>query len=60
MHYCKTPVEADKIAKQWLAIGEEWNVFSINTIQVPIRELERVQCSMLRNCKSYLKIEGRV
>jgi hypothetical protein len=42
-------------------IGEDWNVTSVNTIQVPKkRELERAWCSMLKNFKSSLKINGRV
>jgi hypothetical protein len=42
-------------------IGEDWNVSSVNTIQVPKRKIIGILwCIMLKNFKSSIKIKGRV
>jgi hypothetical protein len=43
-------------------IGEDWNVSSVNNIQVLERKKKRIGmcwCSMLKNFKGWLKINGR-
>jgi hypothetical protein len=42
-------------------IGEDWNVSSVNTIQVPKRKRIGMclGCSMLKNFKSSIKSKGR-
>jgi hypothetical protein len=41
--------------------GEDWNVSSVNTIQVPKRQIIGMGwCSMLKSFKGLLKIKRRV